>query len=73
MLPIFKDLGIIGLVQFLPVLLLVFVTGSVADRFGRRTVMTLAIAAEAVCAIASLNGTTLHDRVLQVWFKTQPT
>ena len=49
-----KDLGIIGLVQFLPLLLLVFVTGSVADRFGRRTVMSWAIAAELACALAIL-------------------
>lgn len=41
-----RDLGIIGLVQFLPLLLLVLVTGSVADRFGRRRVMSLAIALE---------------------------
>ncbi len=32
-------LGWIGLVQFLPALLLVLVTGNVADRFGRRLVM----------------------------------
>lgn len=48
------DLGIIGLVQFAPVLLLVLVTGAVADRYGRRTVMGLAIAAELVCALAIL-------------------
>src|SRR5690606_36893587 len=29
------DLGVLGLVQFLPLLLLVPVTGSVADRYGR--------------------------------------
>ena len=29
------DLGIIGLVQFLPLLQIALVTGSVADRFGR--------------------------------------
>lgn len=48
------DLGIIGLVQFLPLLLLVFITGSVADRFGRRTVMAWAVAAETLCAGAIL-------------------
>ncbi|MGB7432935.1 MAG: MFS transporter [Ahrensia sp.] len=48
------DLGIIGLVQFLPLLILVFVTGSVADRYGRRTVMAWAIAAELVCGCAIL-------------------
>ncbi|MEO1747363.1 MAG: MFS transporter [Pseudomonadota bacterium] len=48
------DLGIIGLVQFVPLLLLVFVTGTVADRFGRRNVMSWAIAAELACALAIL-------------------
>ncbi|MEO1702860.1 MAG: MFS transporter [Pseudomonadota bacterium] len=48
------DLGIIGLVQFVPLLLLVFITGTVADRFGRRNVMSWAIAAEMICALAIL-------------------
>lgn len=48
------DLGIIGLVQFLPLLLLVFVTGTVADMFGRRLVMGLAMALELGCAAAIL-------------------
>ena len=48
------DLGIIGLVQFVPLLLLVLVTGSVADRYGRRTVMSLAISLEMLCAVAIL-------------------
>ncbi|MEL6921631.1 MAG: MFS transporter [Pseudomonadota bacterium] len=48
------DLGIIGLVQFVPLLLLVFVTGTVADRFGRRNVMALSIGAELICAGAIL-------------------
>lgn len=47
-------LGWIGLVQFLPALLLVLVTGLAADRFGRRTVMGLAIAVETACAGAIL-------------------
>jgi MFS family permease len=49
-----RDLGIIGLVQFLPLLLLVLVTGSVADRYGRRLVMSWAIALECICAAAIL-------------------
>ncbi len=48
------DLGIIGLVQFLPLLLLVLVTGSVADRFGRRRVMAVSVSLEAICAAAIL-------------------
>ncbi len=39
------DLGLVGIIQFLPSLLLVLVTGAVADRFGRRLIMGLAISA----------------------------
>ena len=48
------DLGVIGLVQFLPMLLLVLITGSVADRYGRRLVMTVSLALEVLCALAIL-------------------
>jgi MFS family permease len=48
------DLGIVGLVQFLPSLLLVLVTGSVADRFGRRMIMGLSALLECGCAAALL-------------------
>ena len=43
------DLGIIGLVQFLPSLLLILVTGAVSDRFGRRMIM-------GICEIVALLG-----------------
>jgi MFS family permease len=43
------DLGLVGLVQFLPSLLLVLVTGSVADRFDRRHIFAICLAAEIVC------------------------
>ena len=50
------DLGLVGIVQFLPSLLLVLVTGVVADRFGRRLIMAMASAARgavrAVTAVA---------------------
>lgn len=46
------DLGIVGLVQFLPAFLLVLVTGAVADRFNRVAIMTTCIAGEALCALA---------------------
>jgi MFS family permease len=48
------DLGIVGIVQFLPSLLLVLVTGVVADRFGRRLIMAVAVLLEAICALALL-------------------
>ncbi|OCC03443.1 MFS transporter [Labrys sp. WJW] len=46
------DLGIVGLVQFLPAFLLVLVTGAVADRFNRVRIMALCLAGEALCALA---------------------
>lgn len=48
------DLGLVGLVQFLPALLLVLVTGAAADRFGRRMIMGIMTGIEAVVAIALL-------------------
>ncbi|MCO5064526.1 MAG: MFS transporter [Rhizobiaceae bacterium] len=48
------DLGIVGIVQFLPSLLLVLVTGAIADRFGRRLIMGLSSLLEAACALAIL-------------------
>jgi MFS family permease len=41
------DLGLLGLVEFAPALLLVLVTGSVADRFDRRRVAALGLLGEA--------------------------
>ncbi|KQT85649.1 MFS transporter [Aurantimonas sp. Leaf443] len=46
------DLGLIGLCQFLPSLLLVLVTGAAADRYSRRLIMGLAILVETVGALA---------------------
>jgi MFS family permease len=48
------DLGLVGIVQFLPALLLVLVTGAVSDRFGRRLIMGLSTGVEALCALALL-------------------
>jgi MFS family permease len=48
------DLGLVGLVQFAPALLLVLVTGTVSDRFNRRIIVALCQAAEAACAGALL-------------------
>jgi len=48
------DLGLVGIVQFAPSLLLVLVTGVVADRFGRRLIMGMASLLEALCALSLL-------------------
>lgn len=47
-------LGWIGLVQFLPALLLVVVTGNAADRLGRRLVMGCAVLVMTSCAASIL-------------------
>ncbi len=45
------DLGLIGLSQFLPALILVLVTGLVADRFNRRLILGLCLALEFIAAM----------------------
>lgn len=45
------DLGLIGLTQFMPSLLLVLVTGSVLDRFSRKRIIQLCLVAEIVSAV----------------------
>jgi MFS family permease len=47
-------LGLIGLFQFLPSLLLILVTGSVADRYNRRVIVAICLGVGAVCAAALL-------------------
>ncbi|RWX18789.1 MFS transporter [Rhizobium leguminosarum] len=47
-------LGLIGLVQFLPSLLLILVTGSVADRYNRRAIAALCSLVSALCTLALL-------------------
>ena len=45
-------IGIIGLLQFVPAVLLVFVSGYVADRFDRRRVTALMTIGRVACAVA---------------------
>jgi MFS family permease len=51
-------LGLIGLVQFLPSLLLILVTGSVADRHNRRAIAAICSLVSALCTLALLLMTT---------------
>ena len=44
------DLGLVGLAQFLPGILLFLVSGHTADRYDRRRVLTLGYAGFAVCS-----------------------
>ncbi|WP_374330488.1 MFS transporter [Aestuariivirga sp.] len=53
-------LGYVGLVQFLPPLLLVLVTGLAADRFNRRLIMAACLGLEALCALGLLLFTLDH-------------
>lgn len=45
-------LGLIGLVQFLPSLLLTLVTGSIADRYSRRRIVAICTFVGALCSVA---------------------
>lgn len=46
------DLGLVGLIQFIPVLLLIPITGQIVDRHDRRLVLALAQTVEAAGALA---------------------
>jgi MFS family permease len=48
------DLGLIGLAQFAPFLLLILPAGHVADRYNRRHIIVLCMAAQLLCAGALL-------------------
>ncbi|MCA1326630.1 MFS transporter [Herbaspirillum sp. alder98] len=50
------DLGLVGLVQFIPSLFLVFVVGHVADRYDRRNVARISALVEALAAAALALG-----------------
>ena len=53
------DLGLVGLVQFLPAFFLVLVAGHVADRFDRRRVLQLCMVTEALAALGLCAGSAL--------------
>jgi MFS family permease len=59
------DLGMVGLVQFLPTALLVFVAGHAADRFERKRVVQLCQLVEALTALF-LAGSTFAGRITEV-------
>lgn len=46
------QLGFVGLAEFLPSLILGLITGAAADRFDRRTILTICYAVEGLCATA---------------------
>ncbi len=57
-------LGFVGLAQFLPPLLLVLVTGLVADTFNRRLIMGLCLGLEAMCAVGFMVFTWSNPTVI---------
>jgi MFS family permease len=59
------DLGMVGLVQFLPTALLLFVAGHAADRFARKRVVALCQLAEALTALF-LAGSTYAGSLTEV-------
>ena len=54
------DLGLVGLCQFLPALLLVLVAGHVVDRHHRGRILALCMAAQAIVALALLGAVAGH-------------
>ena len=60
------DLGLVGLVQFAPALLLVLVTGAVSDRYNRRVIVAVCQFVEAACALAML-ALTVMGAISPAW------
>ena len=48
------DLGLVGLAQFAPFFLLFLVSGTVADRYQRKRIMSVCVTIQTFCAIAFL-------------------
>src|SRR5262245_46935320 len=51
------DLGLVGLVQFVPYVLLSLVIGQIADRYDRRAIVRTCQIVKALCALAFALGT----------------
>lgn len=59
------NLGFVGLAQFLPALLLVLVTGLVADKFNRRLIIVICLSLEVICGVGLLLFT--WSGFAQIW------
>jgi MFS family permease len=59
------DIGLIGLAQFVPALLLVLASGWVADRFDRRRVSALFLLGRGLCAVALVGYSSVQP--VAVW------
>jgi MFS family permease len=64
------DLGLVGLVQFVPTVILTLVVGQVADRYDRRTVVVICHVAEAgataALALGSVGGWLTREGILVI-------
>jgi MFS family permease len=54
------DLGMVGLIQFIPSVVLTLLIGHMADRYDRRLIMRIALGVYAVCALVVLIGFSMH-------------
>lgn len=59
------DLGLVGLAQFLPFIVLVLPAGQIADRFERQKILTLCYSLEVICGLLMLAFTQLDMKT--VW------
>ena len=59
-------LGVVGLAQFVPLLLLTLIAGATADRCDRRTIMSVCTGVEIACVLA-LARLSLHPRLIPVF------
>ncbi|MFS2007074.1 MFS transporter [Duganella sp. CT11-25] len=59
------DLGLIGLAQFAPFLLLILIAGHAADRYDRRNLIALALGAQLLCGLMLLGFT--YTGLSAVW------
>ena len=68
------DLGLVGLIQFIPAVLFVLVAGHIADRYDRRTIVrvcqTVSGLAAATLAIGTAGGWMTRESLLAVVFVT---
>lgn len=62
------DLGLVGLVEFLPRVLFMLHTGHVADRYDRRKVAAICQASQALIALALVLGSTTGDVTREMIF-----
>ena len=63
------DLGLVGLAQFLPFLMLFLVSGSVADRYQRKKILSICVVIQTLCALAFFIMTITGNANFPIIFK----